>query len=161
MSGPCFLDTNVALYAGDSVEPRKQAISAYLIMELARRRSLVLSVQVLNEYYNAAIAKRRSDRDRSHYREQVRRLRGLCTAPLDADVVETAWSLQDITNYGWWDVLIIASAIRSGCQYLLTEDMQDGHQLGELTILNPFKEPFGDVAADLGVTLPPTPIPER
>ena len=40
---------------------------------------------------------------------------------------------------GFWDALLCATADRTGLQYLLSEDMQDGRRLGNLTIVNPFR----------------------
>src|SRR5215469_2410328 len=138
MSAFCFLDTNILLYLNDEEDVRKRAIASHLLLELSRSRSFAVSLQVLNEYYRVAISKPGQFERRSVYRDNVRRFRRACTAPYDADVIEAAWGLQDITNYAWWDLMIIASAIRAGCQYLLTEDMMHGHELGELTIVNPF-----------------------
>lgn len=40
----------------------------------------------------------------------------------------------------WFDSLIVAAAIETGCETLLTEDMQDGLVVdGTLTIVNPFR----------------------
>jgi len=43
--------------------------------------------------------------------------------------------------FSYWDSLIIASALESGCSILYTEDMQDGQLIEErLKIVNPFKK---------------------
>jgi predicted nucleic acid-binding protein len=157
----CFLDTNVLLYLHDEVDERKFRISSHLLLALGRAFSFVISAQVLNEYYGVAVSKPGQYERRSLYRDNVRRLRRACTAPYDADVIETAWGLQDITNYAWWDLMIIASAIRAGCKYLLTEDMTHGHELGDLTIVNPFFADFGELIAKLGVDQPDLPLPDQ
>jgi hypothetical protein len=38
----------------------------------------------------------------------------------------------------FWDGLLIATAARAGCTFLLSEDMQDGARFGRVTILDPF-----------------------
>jgi predicted nucleic acid-binding protein len=161
MTARCFLDTNVLLYVHDTLDERKCRISSHLMLALGRAFSFVVSPQVLNEYYKVAVSKPGQYERRSLYRDNVRRLRTACTAPYDIDVVEAAWGLQDITNYAWWDLMIIASAIKAGCRYLLTEDMAHGHELGDLTIVNPFFADFGDLIAKLGVDQPSFPIPNE
>jgi predicted nucleic acid-binding protein len=33
---------------------------------------------------------------------------------------------------------LLASALELGCSHFLSEDLQDGQQIGDLTIINPF-----------------------
>ena len=160
MSALCFLDTNILLYLHDQADERKWRISSHLVLELGRKFNFVVSAQVLNEYYKVAIAKPGQYEVRSLYRDNVRRLRRACLAPYDPEVIEAAWGLQDITNYAWWDLMIVASAIKAGCRYLLTEDLMHGHELGDLTIVNPFFADLGELFAKLEVAPPILPIPE-
>lgn len=160
MSALCFLDTNILLYLHDEVDKRKRLIASHLVLELGRRLSFVLSPQVLNEYYKVAISKPGQYERRALYRDNVRRLRRACLAPHDVEVIEAAWGLQDITNYAWWDLMIVASAVKAGCRYLLTEDLMHGHELGELTIVNPFFADFDELIAKLEVDPPPFRMPE-
>ena len=39
-----------------------------------------------------------------------------------------------------WDALIVASALQSGCRYLLTEDLQGGQVIDTMTIISPFTQ---------------------
>lgn len=42
--------------------------------------------------------------------------------------------------FSYWDSLIIASALESGCNILYSEDLQSQQQIeAQLEILNPFK----------------------
>jgi len=40
----------------------------------------------------------------------------------------------------WWDALIVAVAQQSACQYLLSEDFQEGLSLGNLKVIHPFRQ---------------------
>ena len=54
-------------------------------------------------------------------------------------------SLDLMVNYQffYWDSLIIAAAIESGCSLLYSEDLQDGQIIFQrLTIRNPFSSPI-------------------
>ena len=46
--------------------------------------------------------------------------------------------LGERSKISFWDALIIVAALRSGAGALLTEDLQDGRKIGEMTIRNPF-----------------------
>jgi predicted nucleic acid-binding protein len=41
-------------------------------------------------------------------------------------------------GFAFHDALIVAAALEGGCDTLLSEDMQHGRALGDLTIVNPF-----------------------
>ncbi|MFN4296337.1 MAG: PIN domain-containing protein [Brevundimonas sp.] len=158
MTALCFLDTNILLYLNDDVDARKRELSQHIVLALAETRGFVVSPQVLNEYYNVAIGKPGQYERRHVYRENVRRFSAACTAPFDEAVRETAWDFQEITNYHWWDLLIIASASRAGCRYLLTEDMHHGHELGDLTVVNPFFAEPSELFEKLDIPAPLFPL---
>ena len=40
--------------------------------------------------------------------------------------------------FGFYDSLVVASALSAGCTRLLTEDLQHGQQIDTLTVHNPF-----------------------
>ncbi len=47
----------------------------------------------------------------------------------------------DLSRYNklaFYDGLIIAAAVRAGCNVLYSEDLQDGREMESLTIRNPF-----------------------
>ena len=61
--------------------------------------------------------------------------------PLDARVVEGAWRIQDRWELSWWDALIVYDAQVSDCRYLLTEDLQENRNMGNIEVINPFSTP--------------------
>lgn len=50
-----------------------------------------------------------------------------------------AWEVQDRFGLSFWDGLIVAAAQASGCRHLLTEDLQDGQDLGGVIVVDPFR----------------------
>jgi predicted nucleic acid-binding protein len=40
----------------------------------------------------------------------------------------------------FWDALIVEAALRGGADRLLTEDLQHGRRIGDLTVENPLRE---------------------
>ncbi|MFH0343973.1 MAG: PIN domain-containing protein [Chromatiales bacterium] len=62
-------------------------------------------------------------------------------SPLDREDVEQAFQLGDRFGYSHWDALILAPAVRQGCNVLYSEDMQHGQEIdGVVRIENPFAQ---------------------
>lgn len=136
----CFVDTNVIVYMVDPNEPEKQKIAASLLKRTIKNRTLVLSLQSLNEWYHVVTAKRRL-MSRDAARQFVADFQPLCRAPLNFVVMKRAWAIQDQTNFAIWDCLLLASASLAGCEIFLSEDMQHERQVLNVRIVNPFKLP--------------------
>jgi len=134
----CFADANVLVYRRDSSEPIKQKKAAAWIDFLWQTRRGRLSVQVLNEFYVIVTRKLKPGMDIEAARADVRRLMTWQPIAIDTVVVEKAWSVQDRFLFSWWDSLIVAAAKVAQCRYLLTEDLQDGQNLEDVTVVNPF-----------------------
>ena len=136
MSDPVFLDTNVLVYAALQPDPRSE--TARVLM--ARRGTI--SVQVLNEFVN--VAHRKLRRSWPEIMTAVRAIRDLCPPPVPITMAihEAALRIASRTGYQFYDALIIAAALESGCTTLFSEDLQDGQVIeGSLTIRNPFRTP--------------------
>lgn len=134
-----FLDTNVLLYSAAPAEheDRKHELAAALIDQ----GDCALSIQVLNEFVHQST---RPKRPSSLTREQalgfVRAWRRFPVQPLDLALFDRAVEVGRRTNYTWWDCLIVAAAIGSGCDTLATEDLEHGRVIDGLRIENPFRD---------------------
>jgi predicted nucleic acid-binding protein len=62
---------------------------------------------------------------------------------IDGRIIEDAWAIQDRYGVSWWDSLIVAAV--AGCEYLLTEDLQDGQRFGGVVVMDPFVHKPGEV----------------
>jgi predicted nucleic acid-binding protein len=58
---------------------------------------------------------------------------------IDERVLEGAWEVQERSGLAFWDALIVAAARSAGCQVLLSEDLQDGQDLGGIVVVDPFR----------------------
>jgi predicted nucleic acid-binding protein len=145
MSVKVFVDTNVLVYARDASEPEKQARAAAWMAALWDRRAGRLSYQVLQEYYVTVTGKLSPGLDKEVARREIRTFWTWQPMAADARILEGAWLLQDRYQLPWWDALIVATAQRSGCQHLLSEDFQDGLEMGDVKIVNPFFLEPGDL----------------
>ena len=135
---PVFVDANVLVYARDARDSRKQQRATEWMNTLWDRRTGRLSAQVLQEFYVTVTQKLKPGMDARAARQDVRDLAHWLAASPDLLLLETAWSVQDQYGLSWWDALIVAAGQRARCQWLLTEDLQEGQALGGLRVVNPF-----------------------
>ena len=129
-----FLDTNVLVYAVLSDDPRRPTAERLLTA------GGTISVQVLNEFVNVARGKL------GWSWPDIETMLALVRSPsrrvLDLSVAthEAAVALARDHSLSFYDALIVAAALESGCDTLFTEDMQHGRKFGGLVIVNPFVE---------------------
>jgi predicted nucleic acid-binding protein len=137
MSAKVFIDTNVLVYAYDLDAGRKQKIAIDLLYGLSQQRSGTLSMQVLQEFYVTVTRKIKSPLMRAEAREVVEDFSQWCvvTTPLD---IRQAFLIEDGAKIGFWDALIVASAVRSGATRILSEDLSSGQTIAGIEIENPF-----------------------
>jgi predicted nucleic acid-binding protein len=130
------LDANILVYAADGRAGPRHARALHILV-LAARRDCVLTLQALGEFFHATMRKRMvAPHDAA---AQVRDLLAIFpTAAADVDAFRTALAGAEQGRISFWDGLLVATAARAGCGYLLTEDMQDGARVGGVTMLNPF-----------------------
>jgi predicted nucleic acid-binding protein len=56
-----------------------------------------------------------------------------------AQLIVSASLLHERHSFAFWDAMIVEAALLSGATTLLSEDLQDGRRIGDLTITNPFR----------------------
>ncbi len=136
MNGEVFVDTNVLVYAVADAQP-KRAIAQSLLSE----NEIVVSTQVISEFVAVCLRKRiLSGADTIKAAREF--LDILRVTTLSKTTVEAALDLMETHRFSYWDSLIIAAAIESGCSLLYSEDLQDGQFISQrLTIRNPFISP--------------------
>jgi predicted nucleic acid-binding protein len=134
-----FVDTNVLLYAisGDPEEQTK-AIGAN---RLLRGRDLVLSVQVLQEFYVQVTRASRDDaishRDAVELIESFQRFH---VVDVTADVLRAALATRERFRISYWDAAILEAARIGGCDVVLSEDLSDAVDYAGIRVENPFRE---------------------
>ena len=131
-----LLDTHLLVYADAADEPIKQRRALALITGLRSDGSAVLSTQVLQEYVNVALRKLRLPQ--ALIRERIAFYRRFEMVPASADLVAGALDLHVLHSLSFYDALIVQAAVVSGCQRVLSEDMQHAAVYGGVRIENPF-----------------------
>jgi predicted nucleic acid-binding protein len=136
-----FLDTNILVYALDRDAPAKQKIAEQLVSDALGTRHGLISIQVVQEFISLALRKFERRMTIPECREYLQIvLLPLCQYFPSISSYDRALQVVQETDYHFYDALIVAAAIESGCRTLLTEDLQHGRQIQGLTILNPFLE---------------------
>ncbi len=127
-----FLDTNVLVYAFTDDDRTSKA-------EVLLGSGCVTGVQALNEFAN--VARRKLGLDWDEVGDALRSIRTLChsVVPMDLDVHADGLRIAQGHRLSVFDSLMVAAALRSGCDTLWSEDMHDGLVVdGRLRVRNPF-----------------------
>ncbi|MBL8907670.1 MAG: PIN domain-containing protein [Rhizobiales bacterium] len=139
MTVPVFVDSNVWVYKNSTTETWKATRARNWIETLQDTNDIWISYQVVVEFYNVVLRGAVSDEEALTAREDVRDLLTLQVIPYDDDLIFRAFAIEDRYRFSWWDCLIVAAALKAGCRYLLTEDMQHRQTLDGLIIIDPFQ----------------------
>ena len=137
MSDRVFIDTNILVYAHDAKEARKQAISKEILRNLTYTGAGVVSMQVLQEFYNTVTRKLEFPLPRNEARAIVADLSHFCIKTVPDDLV-TAFQVEDQAKISFWDAMIVSAAIKAGATRILSEDLNAGQVIGGVRIENPF-----------------------
>ena len=137
MSGLAFFDTNVLLYADDGAVPKKQSRAIALVSDHRRQNSLVVSLQVLQEYYAAATRKLRVDPAVAQRKVEV--LARARIVRVDEKDVIAAIELHRLAQISFWDAMIVHAARLANAAVLYSEDLGHGTVIGGVRVENPFR----------------------
>ena len=136
MTEKVFIDTNIFVYAFLENNKLKHDSAVKLMFELINTEIFV-SIQVINEIYAALSKNGVKHKNIAAYILELEEMINIM--PICFDTVKKCLSLKKRYSYSYWDSLILASSIESGCSILYSEDMQHKQLIEEsLTIINPF-----------------------
>jgi predicted nucleic acid-binding protein len=139
MTERSFVDTNVLVYRFDHGEPAKRAVAKRLL-DNAVPGSLVISTQVLQEFYVVTTRKLARPLRPDQASEAVEHLSALPVVGADADFVRSGIDLSQTTGLSLWDALIVQAAAEARCDRILSEDLQDGTTIQGVRVDNPFRD---------------------
>jgi len=111
MNGKILVDTNIWVYAHLENQENAKFIRASQIVR--DPSGLVVSVQVLNEYYSVMLKNRADDGLIQANIQTILDRFEICW--FSADLLRRSYSLRNRYRYSCWDSLILAAAIESGC----------------------------------------------
>src|SRR5208283_713968 len=112
MNRPAFFDTNIFLYSDDASSPAKQARAIQLITGYQRSGLLVVSLQVLQEYFAAATGKLGVDPETAQRKVELL-ARARVVRFVEDDVI-AAIEFHRLNRIPFWDAMIVRSARLAG-----------------------------------------------
>lgn len=136
MSPLAFFDTNVVLYADDDSAPAKQSRAISLIAKHQRRNALVISLQVLQEYYAAATRELHVDPAVAQQKVEIPARARIVR--FEAKDVIAAIELHRLSRISFWDAMIVHAARMADVAVLYSEDLHHGSVVGRVRVENPF-----------------------
>lgn len=140
MKGLAFFDTNILVYSDDTADAGKQARAISLLAAYRGDNSLVVSLQVLQEYYATATRKLHVDPIVAQTKVEVF-ARGRVVRFTERDVI-AAIELHRLsaTRISFWDAMIVHAARLANASVLFSEDLAHGSMLAGVTVRNPFAD---------------------
>lgn len=137
MTATSFFDTNVFLYvvsaAAEDAAKREKAMALIAACDFA------ISVQVMQEFADAALRKKRLGVTPDEVRAMLEELAGnypvLSPTP---SLVFRALELSHRHQIRYYDAAILAAAQELGCQTLYSEDLSHGQTYDTVQVINPF-----------------------
>jgi predicted nucleic acid-binding protein len=140
MSAEFFIDTNVFVYHLDNTDRRKHEAAERIVRDALATGNACISSQVVQECLNVALRKAEvalPPEDARRYLDAV--LLPLMEVTASDALFHRALDVQARWRFGFYDSLIVAGAMAAGCRTLLSEDLQHGQRLGNLTVVDPFR----------------------
>ena len=131
-----FFDTNILVYTLDADAMEKRERARAVLRERSRSDELFISTQVLQEFYVAAT--RKLGLEPLVAKETMAAFERINIVVVTRPLIDEAIDISILHRLSFWDSLIVAAAIDSRCESLLTEDLSDGQSIRGLRIVNPF-----------------------
>jgi predicted nucleic acid-binding protein len=138
MSDRFFIDTNILVYANDNTEVDKNRVSKEIIFNGMQNENIVLSTQVLSEFYVTVTKKIERTLSSGEAQKEITLFRSIELAEISIDLILQAIDLSKHYKISYCDALIIAAAIDARCTIIYSEDLSSGQQFESTRIINPY-----------------------
>lgn len=137
MSGNVFLDTNILIYAIESGGPDPEKTTAAQV--LSRGNDVILSTQVLGEFYRAVTSSRRLvPLTHAEAVAWIHLWKRHDVRTISIPHVDLALEVAGQFQISYYDALIIAAARLANCETVYSEDLNAGQDYGGVRVVNPF-----------------------
>lgn len=133
-----FFDTNVLVYLFDGDSPDKRKRARTLFQAHAGSGDILLSTQVLQEFYVTVTRKLARPLDAAAAAEATENFAELPMVNIDGSLIVSAIHRSRVGRLSFWDALVVQAAIEGHASTLYSEDMQHGQVWDGLKVVNPF-----------------------
>jgi predicted nucleic acid-binding protein len=132
-----FLDTNILLYARIDDGSDKHSQCHRLLTTTLVGSEIVVSTQVLNEYYVNANKKNIPAREIQDAIFQF--ISDFEVIPITKELIPETFNILNRYKFSYWDSNIVSAALEGDCDVLYTEDLSNGQIINNrLRIISPF-----------------------
>jgi predicted nucleic acid-binding protein len=131
-----FFDTNILIYTVDKKDKEKFEVSRSIIKSISTDHSPVISTQVIQEFYSASTVKLKLEK--IFIKNIVHSYQNMEIVTIDPHIIDQAIDISIIFQLSFWDSLIVAAAEQAKCEYLISEDLNNGQSIRGIKIINPF-----------------------
>jgi len=127
------VDSNILIYAFGSQNEEKKKLAKLILSDCK-----AMSIQTVNE--SVFILQKKFNYTMIELDEIIQFLKGnFQIRDLTLFVLEKAMHIMKTYKYGFWDSMMLASALINNCEVIYSEDMQHNQIIvDKLTIVNPF-----------------------
>lgn len=132
-----FVDTSVLVGADNAADPQRRQQVRDWLAHLWQARAGRLSTQVLNDYYVCVTQRIQPALPQGDARAKLRRYQQWQPWVIDHQTVESAWGLEHRLQIDYYQALMLASAMHSGCAAVLS-DVLPLERYDALEVINPF-----------------------
>ena len=133
-----FFAANVLVCAVDAGDPARQNLAIDRIARALKDDSVVLSTQVLQEFYDVTTRKLKPPLSATDATSQITQLCAFEVVGASADSVLAAAALAQQHRLPWREALILEAALRANADVLVSQHGQHGQRFGKLIVENPF-----------------------
>jgi predicted nucleic acid-binding protein len=121
----------------DNRDVVKQKKCRELVRALVLGHEAVISTQILQEFYVASTAKLKVKP--ILVKGMMHGFQNMEVVTIGADLINEAIDTSIQYHISFWDSLVVVSAESAKCQYLITEDLNEGQVIRNVKIQNPMK----------------------
>lgn len=138
MTGKCFIDTNILVYAYDTSEPEKQQSALSILDSLMIPQRGYISTQVLSEFIVVVTEKIPNPLTLEQAERSIHRLcQSLIVLQINEAIIIEALRGVKVHHLSFWDSMIWATAKLNQVGIVLSEDFSTNSVIEGIRFVNP------------------------
>ncbi len=137
MRDKVFFDTNILVYMQSGMDPAKTKVSRQLFEHNSLDNLIVLSTQILQEFYVAMT--RKMGHDPLVIKNVLVLFSEFEIVPVSTSILFDAIDISVLHKLSFWDSLVVSAASAGNCKFIYSEDFNHGQVIRGVEIVNPFK----------------------
>ncbi len=137
MNDKIFFDTNVLVYMQSGFDTSKTNICRQLFERNATDNLIVLSTQILQEFFITMT--RKLGHDPITVKDIIILFAEFEIVTNTQHLIFQAIDISVLHKLSFWDSLVVSAAAAANCKTIYSEDMNHGQMIRGVEIINPFK----------------------